>query len=301
MADSVEQLAKIKDTQRVVDRLDLIFNDAGGDYGTVKAPTLEHARAILSFVGRQNPFTQIVAQCQVGVGRSQGVVAALGRIAGYESHKLMLRGGTYNRRMFRLLHEAAGIAVPAEPLVSIAVRVKYSPDRFWAFLLCMQRQRYENWEVVAVTDGPNADAAHVEADFKRHHPGAIERLRLIQTAESRGRWGHAYRQNGIDACRGQFIGLSNDDNYYCPGYIEQLMFALEDADIAACQVAHSYSGWAARPAWSDLGCWIARAALVRSVPWEGQEFDSDALYLAKLRARPGVRSAVVNRPLFVHN
>ena len=47
---------------------------------------------------------------------------------------------------------------------------------------------------------------------------------------------------------GEFIGLSNDDNYYVPGYLEQIVNALADADIAMCEILHSYSGWAAVPA-----------------------------------------------------
>jgi hypothetical protein len=52
------------------------------------------------------------------------------------------------------LLSAAGMNLEIDPLVSIAVRIKYAPDRLKLFILSMQRQRYENWEVVAVTDGP---------------------------------------------------------------------------------------------------------------------------------------------------
>jgi hypothetical protein len=95
--------------------------------------------------------------------------------------------------------------------------------------------------------------------------------------------------------------LSNDDNYYVPGYLEQMLAALDEADIAMCQALHSYSGWGVVPAGTDLGSWIARAALVRQVPWTGQDFTSDRDYLQSLVALAPGRVAMVQRPLFVHN
>ena len=167
-------------------------------------------------------------------------------------------------------------------------------DRLRLFLLSMQRQRYENWEIVAVTDGPNPPAARLVEEI------AEPRLRLIETEKPLGHWGHPYRQRGLDACRGDFIGMSNDDNYYVPGYLEQMLNALDNADLATCPFLHNYFGWKITEG-ADLGCWIARAALVRQVPWTGIEFDSDASYLASLKALAGDRVAAVETLLFVHN
>jgi hypothetical protein len=96
--------------------------------------------------------------------------------------------------------------------------------------------------------------------------------------------------------------MSNDDNYYVPGYIEQMLHALDNpADIALCQLLHSHSGWQVDPPGNDLGAWIARASLVRRVPWTGHDFSSDRDYLEALLARAEGRVATVERPLFVHN
>jgi Glycosyl transferase family 2 len=190
---------------------------------------------------------------------------------------------------------------PTDPLISIAVRIKYPPDRLLAFLLSMQRQRHGRWEVVAVTDGPNPDAERVVSSLPD------PRVRLIQTPESRGRWGHPYRQLGLDACTGDYIGMSNDDNWYTPGYLEQMLLALqtEGAGLALCDMLHSYTGWgvvAAAPVKgvADLGCWIARGELVRQERWPGNDFESDGVFIERLAARAG-KVALVHRPLFVHN
>jgi hypothetical protein len=294
MADSVELLATIKDSQNVVAQLDLIFHDTNESFHEVRPPTQQDACQILDFVHAHAHVPNLVIQCQAGVGRSRAVLAALLKMYG-DDPKSILHEGTYNRSLYRMLLAVAGIASDPEPLVSMNVRVKYAPDRLKLFLLAMQRQRYENWEVVAVTDGPNDLAARLVAEMQD------PRIRLIQTERRLGCWGHPYRQLGLDACRGEFIGLSNDDNYYVPGYLEQMLHALEDADIAMCQILHSYVGWEPTFPGEDLGSWIARTPLVRQVPWPGNYFEADRQYIKSLTELPQVRVAKVNRNLFVHN
>lgn len=297
MADSRSLLAQIRDEASVVDRLDLVFNDSTDDFGLVRAPTDEDARRILDFVRRhQDSVPHLVFQCQVGVGRSLAAKAAILRIRG-EDHREALRNGTHNRALYRKLLAAAGLEPEAEPLVSMVVRVKYAPDRMHAFLLGMQRQRYDNWELVFVTDGPNPGARDLVEG------AADARVRLVETAEALGRWGHPHRRRGIEASTGELIGLSNDDNYYVPGYLEQMVGALEgaDAELVMCQMLHSYWGWRIVPAGHDVGSWIARRGLVERTPWDGDDFFYDARYVAQLRNNAGARIAVIERPLFVHN
>src|SRR5689334_8855593 len=210
MADSTALLARIQDSAHVVDRLDLVFNDAGDDFSLVRAPSDEDARRILEFVRAHDAsIPHVVFQCQVGVGRSLAAYAAMLQARG-EDPRPALYKGTHNRKLHAKLLAAAGLPPRAEPRVSLVVRLKYAPDRMTAFVLCMQRQRYDNWEVVFVTDGPNAAAR------ERLQQIGEDRVKLVETPRPLGRWGHPYRQAGIEAASGELIGLSNDDNYYVP-------------------------------------------------------------------------------------
>lgn len=298
MADAEEQLVDMRDQIACVARLDLVFHDATESWGPVRAPTAEHAAAILAFVEQQKAVDHLVVQCRVGIGRSHAVLAALTRIRG-DDPLPVLRHGTYNRLLYRLLLEAAGVTPEPQPLVSLAVRVKYRPDRLQAFVLCMQRQRYENWEVVAVTDGPDHNWAVRGMLLPMNEP----RVRVLEAPEAKGHWGHPWRQAGIDACRGEYIGLSNDDNYYVPGYLEQMLLAMEGhgADLAFCKALHSYSAWDVVPEATDLGCWIGRAELVRRAKWPGNAADADITHIQQLLTLTGGKAAVVSKPLFVHN
>jgi hypothetical protein len=68
----------------------------------------------------------------VGIGRSLAALAALMKIGGADPRPLLHRG-THNRVLYRKILEAAGLHPDPEPLVSLVVRVKYSPDRLTAF------------------------------------------------------------------------------------------------------------------------------------------------------------------------
>ena len=162
--------------------------------------------------------------------------------------------------------------------MSMTVRVKYAPDRLQLFILSMLRQRYENWELIAVTDGYNAAA------YTMLHSFRDARLRMIQTNQVKGHWGHPWRQKGLDDCRGEFICMSNDDNYLTPVFIEAFVDALEDADLALCQCLHSYYGWAVSGGvGNELGAWMARTVFVRKVKWTGMTSAPIKSLLSKLK------------------
>ena len=303
-ADGPDQFPTFHDAARVVARLDLCANDATERHGLVVPPSVEQARSVLDFVrdNKRAPF--IVMQCEKGIGRSRAAAAGVLWCRGerYRAQALMDLG-THNRPLCRYICKAGGCPLPEEELVSVVARVKYGPDRLLGLILCLQRQRHQNWELVAVTDGPDRAAVElVETIAARGET----RVRVIVTPEPRGRWGHPYRQLGIDAARGDWIALTNDDNYYVPGWIEQMLIAGRDADVVLCDTLHSYFGWgvhatAPQPGGADLGCCMARAALVRAVPWPGDDQYADGRFIQSLAAKAGPRIGHVSRPLFVHN
>jgi Glycosyl transferase family 2 len=269
-------------------------------------PTIETAREIYSFWLRNKDrasgfYVPDETMCVLGVA----VRSVFSELHGVDS-KPLLRKGTYNRLLHKLMREAAGLPAPSEPLVSIVVRVCYPVDRLQAFLLSMKRQRYTNWQVIVVTDGPRPDVRGLLAAPSPLVP--LAQVKLIETQERKGHWGHPILEAGMAVCDGSIIGLQNDDNYLTPGYIEYLVWALEDgADLALCDTVHSYHGYNVEVSESvvckcDLGCFLARADLARSVQWPGNWAQADGVYVENIaRAAGHSRVAKVNRPLFVHN
>jgi len=193
------------------------------------------------------------------------------------------------------------LAVLGQPLLSIAVATYEQTDELACLLYSFRAQTYSHWEAVVVHDGPgSAGRAVVE---KIDDP----RIRWIETPERKGLYGHPWRQFAIDACHGDFIAMTNGDNYYAPVYFEWMLHLLtsRDADLVYCDWVHSHTQWSAMRAgpakWLiDLGCWVARAGLVKTTPWTEMTFEADGVYFEALLAR-AANVLHIPKPLFVHN
>jgi hypothetical protein len=193
------------------------------------------------------------------------------------------------------------LPVTGRPTVSLAVATYEQGDELACFLYSLRAQTYPHWEAVVVHDGPGPLARGVVEKV------ADPRVRLIETPERRGQYGHPWRELGIDACTGDYIGLTNGDNYYAPVYFEWSVHLLttEGADVVYCDAVHSHARWAAvrsgpRKGEIDLGCWVARAGLVKTTPFSDHGFCGDGTYFEAL-LRKADRVLHINRPLFVHN
>lgn len=300
-ADVPDMLAPIYDTHNAKFVLDVFCSDARAeaDGAVISGASDAEAKKILAFVDSHPKIPNLVVQCMMGVGRSQAVVAAFAKIYGIDNRNVLAHG-TYNRGLYRRILAAAGLVVVPDPKVAIVVRVKYHAENLTAFILSMRRQRYDNWELIAVTDGPNPLAAETG--------NLDDRVKVIQTDKWLGHWGNHYRQLGIDSVSSdsEFIGVNNDDNYLTPGYLEQMVQALQFSgkSVAVCQCVHSYGGWAGGingQFGQDLSCWVARTSVVRSIKWDRYDVDGEGDWVRKLCEAVGNEVVQINRELVVHN
>lgn len=103
---------------------------------------------------------------------------------------------------------------PSQPLVSIVIP-SYNRRAFLdRALTSLDRQTWQNLEVVVVNDG----GAEV-ADIVGAHP----RARLLDFPNS----GLPRRNEGIEASHGEFIGVMDDDDIYFPEHVERCVGALQ--------------------------------------------------------------------------
>jgi glycosyltransferase involved in cell wall biosynthesis len=195
------------------------------------------------------------------------------------------------------------LEVPGNPKVSIGIAAYNRPDTLSCLLYCLKSQTYENWEAVVMHDGPNprvrAAVAHIDDP----------RVRYFESEKRKGQFGHPNRPQTISLCTGDFIGLTNDDNYYAPVYFEAMLYALYSAgaDFAYCDMIHSYWRYCyfvtqPRKNRCDLGAWIARSYLVKNTPWHDMDFAGDGTFIDDMVARCGYgRTIHVPMCLFTHN
>lgn len=116
-----------------------------------------------------------------------------------------------------------------QPLVSIIIpnynHAKYVGDA----ILSILRQTYSNYEIIVVDDGSTDNSREVIAEFQ-------DQVRYIWQ-ENQGL--SAARNTGIQAARGQLIGLLDADDMFEADFLSVMVAALENCPEAAA----AYSGY----------------------------------------------------------
>ncbi len=198
--------------------------------------------------------------------------------------------------------------IKGSPVVSLVVASYLNDDaRRLDSLMCLlyslKAQTYPHWEAVVVHDGPlpspRLHALAYEADPARIH--------VAETPQRKGQFGHPWRKWGVDRTSGRYVGLSNDDNYYCPVYFEWMVHTLQqkDAQLVHCDMVHSHRAFSvisSKPERGsiDAGNWLVEAEIAKSTPWTDMGFAGDWTYFSALHRR-AKKTVKVSAPLFVHN
>lgn len=91
----------------------------------------------------------------------------------------------------------------------------------------LSSQTFEDWEAVVVVDGPSPELAA----FVAGHPDP--RVRLVQREETGGT--AAARNSGLEAARGRYVGLLDDDDIWLPAKLERQVPLLDGGE----DVVHS--------------------------------------------------------------
>ena len=198
--------------------------------------------------------------------------------------------------------------IPKELRVSIvAAAYTIGERRLTEALMCfvhsIKAQTWNNWELILVHDGPNLDLI----SELRHIIKSDNRVKLICTEERRAKFGHPWRTFGIGEATGDYIGLSNADNYYAPTYIEDMLNVLVNGkvDFVYCNMIHSHKNWAPfktlpKKSSIDLGAWICSASIVKSTKWPSYEFNSDGIFIEQL-VKKCKKTAKLNQYYLIHN
>lgn len=194
--------------------------------------------------------------------------------------------------------------VPGNPLVTLVVVAYNRGPQVACLLNSLRCQTYRNFEVLTYHDGPHSP------EWAQYYRGAVlddPRFTLVVPKVRRQMNGHPMRREGLARAKGEYVGLMNDDGYYCPVYLEALLRKLAETrgDMAYCDMVHSHKFWA--PVESklqrgkiDVGNWLARTRFVRDTPWDSNEFAADWFLISEMIKR-GARIHKVKGTYFVHN
>ena len=168
----------------------------------------------------------------------------------------------------------------------------------------LQAQSYKNWELILVHDGPSNILSHIQQIDE-------PRVKYSETKERSGNWGHKIRSEQIQQAKGNFVVITNPDNYHTPTYLEKMLSGFNSPRIKAtycAQMVHSYIDWKVidcklQRGYLDCGGVMLRTDSAKAVGWNDLETHSaDWSFFADVIKRFGVGSfAKVEGCLLVHN
>jgi glycosyltransferase involved in cell wall biosynthesis len=195
------------------------------------------------------------------------------------------------------------IPLPGNPKVSFVVAAYKRPMQIMVTLSSILSQSHQNFEIIVVHDGPDWEEVKKSVDKFED-----DRIKWHVMPENMDDFGNSSKEYGSTLATGDYIGHSNDDNYYAPVYFEWVLSEMinKDAQFGYCNMAHSNFGWdklecAPQQCRIDGGGWLCEADIVKATPWGNKKFcTADGVYVENLvsRCRNTVR---VDGILFVHN
>jgi glycosyltransferase involved in cell wall biosynthesis len=191
-------------------------------------------------------------------------------------------------------------------------RYKNIPILIHSFLA----QTLQNFKLLVIHDGPDAEMDTLLRPYKEKHPDIFD-YRFTDTRFND--YGHSLRDIGIKLADTEYILLTNDDNYYCPKFLEYMFLPIQNEspppDIVFCDMIHShnnpgdrqqlpYNFFETQPAKNsiDIGCFIVRTDLAEAVGFRDKGFAGDATYFEDVAQAAGEPKIIkIPMVLFVHN
>lgn len=175
-------------------------------------------------------------------------------------------------------------------------------------------QTVPNWRLHVIHDGP--DEAFVAQ--MQTYCAEDDRIKFSWTAERSNDWGHSLRDEGLRSSTGDYILITNGDNYYVPKFLEFIMIEVSNSnpDVVIYDMIHSHDRPGGRdlPAYSffetefsrcniDMGAAVVKGELARLAGFSDRTHDADATYFEAILAvtQKVLKVAKIHRVLFIHN
>jgi hypothetical protein len=205
-------------------------------------------------------------------------------------------------------------ASPAVPVIEV-ICVTYRQDGPLRVLVqSFLNQTAANWKLQIIHDGPDPAFDEMMAAFAA---GRENRITFWNTDKRYNDYGHSLREQGLRRITGDYILITNGDNYYVPVFVRQVTERIMAAqpDVVLFNMVHSRGpGGRRNPRYSffetsyrrraiDMGSAIVRADLARAAGFRDKGFAGDATYfedVAVAKAGP-LHIEKLEDVLFVHN
>jgi hypothetical protein len=219
-------------------------------------------------------------------------------------HALLFPKRASNGLIGLLTSEANGYKVISDmlatPLISI---ICPAYNNYPVIVASMLAQTYTNWELHLVHDGPDTTG------IKKLLP-QDKRITFETTPKHIGNWGHYIRQQWINKVKGNYILITNADNYHTPNYLEAMLKGFTPSTTATycSQMVHSYIkhgiiNCKVQRGYIDCAGVMVKSYAAKEVGWQDVDnHSSDWTYFEDIVKRFGVDTFTkVEGCLLVHN
>ena len=179
---------------------------------------------------------------------------------------------------------------------------------------CILAQTLQNFKLLMLHDGPDEKMEVIFSDYKNKNPEVFDYKFSLERYND---FGHTLRDIGIKMTDSEYILITNDDNYYCPDFLEIMFDAINktDASIVMCDMVHGHNNPGGRGQLRhtffetfpkinsvDMGCFITKTKFAKQVGFRDKTFAGDATYFEDLiNVGGGAKFAKVHQILFYHN
>ena len=195
-------------------------------------------------------------------------------------------------------------------IISVTWGHKLELDVFCASLLL---QTSPDWTCEIWHDGEWDDEALRIAN--RYADMSDGRITLMFTDERNQQYGHISRRIALDGLQcddGDFVLISNCDNYAIPDLTKQVLDAVKGRDnvgLVYFDISHSHCKWRhhkseLREGAIDMTACAIRADIAKRIGFRWTHYSADGRYIAEcagLASRMGLCAAHIENILFVHN
>jgi len=141
-------------------------------------------------------------------------------------------------------------------------------------------QTDDRWELHVIHDGPVPQAIY-DLISRRN------RVHFRETSAVNGKWGHPNRRSmleRIEADASDYILITNDDNYYIPGYVELIQQHMKPGvGMIYYNTLHSYFNYTVHTSQPkvgriDMGAFVVRADVAKAVGFRHDVEVADGMY-----------------------
>jgi hypothetical protein len=173
---------------------------------------------------------------------------------------------------------------------------------------CFLVQTSKDWELNIIYDGQVPE--NIKDIMSLY---SDKRIKFLNTPKRNGVWGHPNRKMMLNTIEGElndYVLMTNDDNYYVPKFVEQILSITdENVGMVVCDCLHSYTQYdyfksELKEGFIDMGSFVVKMDVAKKVGFNYLHYSADGAYAidcGNYCQDNDLEIRRINRALFIHN